>query len=42
MFDEEDKLFYITLTCYDWLPLIAGTEGYDSGVCVVPTSKGEV
>lgn len=28
-FDEEDKLFYITLTCYEWLPLIAGTEGYD-------------
>lgn len=27
--DDEDKLFYITFTCYDWLPLIECTESYD-------------
>jgi putative transposase len=28
-FSDEDKLFYITFTCYDWLPLIDVTESYD-------------
>src|ERR1700744_2000512 len=26
---DEDKLFYITFTCYEWLPLIECTESYD-------------
>lgn len=27
--DDHDKLFYITFTCYDWLPLIECTNSYD-------------
>lgn len=27
--DDEDKLFYITFTCYEWMPLIDLTESYD-------------
>ena len=26
---DDDKLFYITFTCYDWLPLIDATNSYD-------------
>ena len=28
-FDDEDKLFYVTFTCYDWLPLFELTQSYD-------------
>lgn len=27
--DDADKLFYITFTCYEWLPLIDCTKSYD-------------
>lgn len=26
---DEDKLFYVTFTCFDWLPLIKVTDSYD-------------
>jgi len=28
-FSDEHKLYYVTFTCYDWLPLIKLTDGYD-------------
>ena len=27
--NDEDKLFFITFTCYEWYPLIEFTDGYD-------------
>jgi putative transposase len=29
VFGDEDKLFYITFTCYEWHPLIELTDSYD-------------
>jgi hypothetical protein len=28
-FSDDDKLFYITFTCFDWHPLIDVTDSYD-------------
>lgn len=27
--EDDDKLFYVTFTCYEWLPLIEKTNSYD-------------
>jgi len=29
VFSDDDKLFYVTFTCFDWLPLIEITNSYD-------------
>ena len=29
LFSDENKLYYVTLTCFEWLPIIKRTKSYD-------------